>query len=166
LLIRTAKQVGDATSPLFGQEMNGSTWALCKMNMFLHEVDAAKYPMGRHHPASAAHRRRCADEINVVVANPPFSLDNWGQDMAAEDKYGRFNAASPEKQGRLGLHLPHAGQRLEGTGRVGVVVPHGVLFRGGQEARSANRSSKRICYRQWSACRPTSSMAPGSRPPC
>ena len=60
-------------------------------------------------------------KFNVVVANPPFSLDKWGQEMAAEDRYRPLPARHPaQEQGRLGLHQPHGRRRhVEGTGRVG-----------------------------------------------
>jgi type I restriction enzyme M protein len=136
LLIRTAKQVGDRDFSLFGQEMNGSTWALCKMNMFLHEVDAAniQWEDTIRHPQLI--EGDALMKFNVVVANPPFSLDNWGQDMAAEDKYGRFKRGIPPKSKGDWAFICHMlASALEGTGRVGVVVPHGVLFRGGQEGK-------------------------------
>jgi type I restriction enzyme M protein len=136
LLIRTAKQVGDRDFSLFGQEMNGSTWALCKMNMFLHEVDAAniQWEDTIRHPQLI--EGDALMKFNVVVANPPFSLDNWGQDMAAGDKYGRFKRGIPPKSKGDWAFICHMlATALEGTGRVGVVVPHGVLFRGGQEGK-------------------------------
>jgi len=136
LLIRTSKQVGGKDFSLFGQEMNGSTWALCKMNMFLHEVDAARIEWEDtiRHPLLIEHDTLM--KFNVVVANPPFSLDKWGQDIAAEDRFGRFKRGIPPKSKGDWAFICHMlATAIEGEGRVGVVVPHGVLFRGGQEGK-------------------------------
>jgi len=136
LLIRTAKQVGSDDFSLFGQEMNGSTWALCKMNMFLHGIDSSKIEWEDtiRHPLFIDGDSLM--KFDVVVANPPFSLDKWGQEIAAEDRYGRFfRGIPPKSKGDWAFILHMLATSVEGTGRVGVVVPHGVLFRGGQEGK-------------------------------
>ena len=75
-------------------------------------------------------------KFDVVVANPPFSLDKWGQEIAAEDRYGRFfRGIPPKSKGDWAFILHMLATAIEGNGRVGVVVPHGVLFRGGQEGK-------------------------------
>jgi type I restriction enzyme M protein len=114
--------------------MNGSTWALCKMNMFLHEVDAARIEWEDtiRHPMLV--ENDALMKFDVVIANPPFSLDKWGQEIAASDQYDRFHAGIPPKSKGDWAFISHMiATALEGKGRVGVVVPHGVLFRGGQE---------------------------------
>jgi len=136
LLIRTAKKVGSDDFSLYGQEMNGSTWALCKMNMFLHDVDSAHIEW----EDTIRHPQFIDDDalmkFDVVIANPPFSLDKWGQEIAAEDRFGRFYRGIPPKSKGDWAFISHMlATALEGKGRVGVVVPHGVLFRGGQEGK-------------------------------
>ena len=136
LLIRAGKQIGSNDFALYGQEMNGSTWALCKMNMFLHEVDSAHIEW----EDTIRHPQFIEDDalmkFDIVIANPPFSLDKWGQEMAAEDRYARFQRGIPPKsKGDWALISHMLATALEGSGRVGVVVPHGVLFRGGQEGK-------------------------------
>lgn len=134
LLIKASKQVRSKNFSLFGQEMNGSTWALCKMNMFLHEVDAARIEWEDtiRHPMLV--ENDALMKFDVVIANPPFSLDKWGQEIAASDQYDRFHAGIPPKSKGDWAFISHMiATALEGKGRVGVVVPHGVLFRGGQE---------------------------------
>jgi type I restriction enzyme M protein len=75
-------------------------------------------------------------KFDVVIANPPFSLDKWGQEIAAEDRYGRFYRGIPPKSKGDWAFISHMlATTVEGKGRVGVVVPHGVLFRGGQEGK-------------------------------
>lgn len=136
LLIRAANQVGGKDFSLYGQEMNGSTWALCKMNMFLHNVDSARIEWEDtiRHPLLI--EGDALMKFDVVIANPPFSLDKWGQEIAAEDRYGRFYRGVPPKSKGDWAFVSHMlASAVEGKGRVGVVVPHGVLFRGGQEGR-------------------------------
>lgn len=136
LLIRTAKQVGSDDFSLYGQEMNGSTWALCKMNMFLHGMDSShiEWEDTIRHPQFID--GDALVKFDVVVANPPFSLDKWGQEIAAEDRFGRFfRGIPPKSKGDWAFILHMLATAIEGKGRVGVVVPHGVLFRGGQEGK-------------------------------
>jgi type I restriction enzyme M protein len=134
LLIKAARQVGSEDFALFGQEMNGSTWALCKMNMFLHNVDAARIEWEDtiRHPLLI--EGDALMRFDIVVANPPFSLDKWGQELAAGDKHRRFARGIPPKsKGDWAFILHMLATAVEGKGRVGVVVPHGVLFRSGSE---------------------------------
>jgi len=136
LLIRTAKQIGSNDFSLYGQEMNGSTWALCKMNMFLHGMDAShiEWEDTIRHPQFV--ENDILMKFDVVVANPPFSLDKWGQEIAAGDRHGRFfRGIPPKSKGDWAFILHMLATAMEGKGRVGVVVPHGVLFRGGQEGK-------------------------------
>ena len=134
LLVKASKQVGSDNFALFGQEMNGSTWALCKMNMFLHNVDAARIEWEDtiRHPLLI--EGDALMKFDIVVANPPFSLDKWGQEIAANDRFHRFEKGIPPKsKGDWAFILHMLATAVEGKGRVGVVVPHGVLFRGGAE---------------------------------
>jgi type I restriction enzyme M protein len=97
LLIKCAQAVGSENYYLYGQEANGSTWALAKMNMFLHNVSGARVEWGDtlRHPTLL--ERDELMRFNVVVANPPFSLDKWGAETAAADPYGRFWRGVPPK---------------------------------------------------------------------
>jgi len=136
LLIKASKQVGSQNFSLFGQEMNGSTWALCKMNMFLHEVDSARIEWEDtiRHPQLVENDTLM--KFDIVVANPPFSLDKWGQEIATGDRFERFSRGIPPKSKGDWAFISHMiATAIEGKGRVGVVVPHGVLFRGGQEGK-------------------------------
>ncbi len=134
LLIKAAQQVKDPDFSLYGQEMNGSTWALCKMNMFLHEVDSARIEWEDTIREPLLLEGDKLMKFDIVVANPPFSLDNWGQDMAASDRFERFGRGIPPKsKGDWAFIMHMIATAVEGKGRVGVVVPHGVLFRGAAE---------------------------------
>lgn len=140
LLIRTAKEIQEPDGTpsrnfsLFGQESNGSTWALARMNMFLHEMDNARIEWCD----TITNPRLVEDDqlmkFNVVVANPPFSLDKWGAETAGTDQYKRFWRGTPPKSKGDFAFITHMIETsLAGEGRVGVIVPHGVLFRGGSE---------------------------------
>ncbi len=136
LLIKASKQVGGNDFSLYGQEMNGATWALCKMNMFLHEVDSARIEWEDTLRAPQLLEGDSLLKFDVVIANPPFSLDKWGQEMAATDKYERFGRGIPPKsKGDWAFIMHMIATAVEGKGRVGVVVPHGVLFRGAAEGK-------------------------------
>ena len=134
LLIRVARETGSQNYFLGGQESNGSTWALCRMNMFLHDMDGAQIEWCDtiSNPRLLDH-----DELmrfNVVVANPPFSLKKWGAEFAANDPYNRFHRGLPPASKGDYAFISHMVEiALEGEGRVGVIVPHGVLFRGAAE---------------------------------
>ncbi len=122
---------------LFGQEAIGSTWALAKMNMFLHGEDNHKIKWGDtlRNP-QLLNKDDSLQHFDVVVANPPFSLDKWGSDAADNDKYGRFRRGVPPKtKGDYAFILHMIETMKPKTGRMAVVVPHGVLFRGSSEGK-------------------------------
>lgn len=119
---------------LYGQESNGGTWALAKMNMFLHEMDAAQIEWGDTINNPKLIEGDHLMKFDVVVANPPFSLDKWGHETAADDVYKRFTRGVPPKtKGDYAFILHMIDSAVEGSGKVGVIVPHGVLFRGSTE---------------------------------
>lgn len=136
LLIKAAKEVGSDNVSLYGQEANGSTWALAVMNMFLHSMDSATIRWG---DTIRNPKLREGDQLmrfDTVVANPPFSLDKWGADEAANDAYNRFWRGVPSKSKGDWAFISHMIETAyEGRGKVGVVVPHGVLFRGSSEGK-------------------------------
>ncbi len=136
LLIEAAREVNDRNFALFGMESNGSTWALARMNMFLHGFDSARIEWcdTLNSPALVENDRLM--KFNVVVANPPFSLDKWGAEEAESDRYNRFWRGVPPKSKADWAFISHMVESaLEKEGRVSVVVPHGVLFRGAAEGR-------------------------------
>lgn len=136
LLIKLAKEVGSGNFSLYGQEVNGSTWALARMNMFLHEIDNATIEWGDtiNNP-----RLLEGDELmkfHIVAANPPFSLDKWGAENAVADQYNRFHRGVPPKSKGDYAFISHMIETTyEDIGRVGVIMPHGVLFRKSSEGK-------------------------------
>lgn len=131
------ENTGSRKYALYGQEAIGSTWALAKMNMFLHGEDNHRIEWGDtiRNPklldgaASLKH-------FDIVVANPPFSLEKWGFEGADADKFSRFRRGLPPRtKGDYAFILHMIETMKPGTGRMAVVVPHGVLFRGAAEGR-------------------------------
>lgn len=140
LLIEAANEVGDWNFALFGMEVNGSTWALARMNMFLHQADGARIEWCNALTSPALVENDKLMKFNVVVANPPFSLDKWGAEEAESDIYNRFWRGTPPKSKGDWAFISHMVEAaIEREGRVAVVVPHGVLFRGGAEGRIRQR---------------------------
>ena len=152
LLIQAGLAVGSNNFSLYGQEANGSTWALAIMNMFLHGFDKANIRWGDtiRNPKHIEGDKLM--KFDTVVANPPFSLDKWGkiddkdEDQSesaaiksydpASDKYNRFHRGVPPKSKGDWAFITHMIESAyEETGKVGVVVPHGVLFRGSSEGK-------------------------------
>jgi len=134
LLIKCGQQVGTNDFSLYGQENNGSTWALCRMNMFLHGMDDARIEWADTIRNPQLKEKDRLMKFEVVVANPPFSLDKWGQETASVDPFERFDRGVPPKsKGDYAFILHMIATMTEDSGRVGVVVPHGVLFRGSGE---------------------------------
>ncbi|MBA6413326.1 type I restriction-modification system subunit M [Parahaliea sp. F7430] len=141
LLMKCARKVVEnhdsKNYALYGQEAIGSTWSLAKMNMFLHGEDNHKIEWG-----DTIRNPKLLDQngdlmlFDIVTANPPFSLDKWGHEDAENDKFGRFRRGVPPKTRGDFAFVLHMIETLKPkTGRMGVVVPHGVLFRGAAEGR-------------------------------
>ncbi|POB13850.1 type I restriction-modification system subunit M [Halobacteriovorax sp. DA5] len=139
LLIKCANQLlkdGVNDFALYGQEVNGQTMALAKMNMFLHGVDGARIEWGDTIRNPKLVEDSATMKFEVVVANPPFSLDKWGHEEASADAYNRFHRGLPPKTKGDFAFITHMIETItEDSGRVGVVVPHGVLFRGSSEGK-------------------------------
>ena len=136
LLIEAGRVVGDKNFALFGMESNGSTWALARMNMFLHSADGARIEWCNTLTNPALVEKDRLMKFNVVVANPPFSLDKWWDDAETTDRYNRFWRGMPPKSKGDWAFVSHMVETaLEKEGRIAVVAPHGVLFRGAAEGR-------------------------------
>lgn len=146
LLMKCGRKVianhGKKNYELYGQEAIGSTWSLAKMNMFLHGEDNHKIEWG-----DTIRNPKLLDKngdlmlFDIVTANPPFSLDKWGHGDAENDKFGRFRRGVPPRTKGDYAFILHMIETLKPSsshgqgGRMGVVVPHGVLFRGSSEGK-------------------------------
>jgi type I restriction enzyme M protein len=118
---------------LYGQEMNLNTWAICKMSMFLHGVFNADIRKGDTLGDPQHTRGGELMSFDRVIANPPFSLKKWGKDGADSDPYGRYPYGTPPKDAGDLAFIQHMIASLNAEGKMGVIVPHGVLFRGSSE---------------------------------
>jgi type I restriction enzyme M protein len=147
LLIKAGIEVGSNNFSLYGQEANGSTWALAVMNMFLHGFDNATIRWGDTIRNPKLKEGDALMKFDTVVANPPFSLDKWGKVDDKEenkasnsfdpesDQYNRFWRGIPPKSKGDWAFITHMIETLNEQGKAGVVVPHGVLFRGSSEGK-------------------------------
>lgn len=140
LLVQAGRYIeargGDAAAArYFGQEVNPTSWSICKMNMILHGLPAAEI----RNDDTLKHPRHLADDGSLLlmdrqIANPPFAMNYSSQDMAYKD---RFHTFMPERAKRAELmFVQHVLSTLAGSGKAAVVVPHGVLSRGGLELQA------------------------------
>ena len=139
LLLKCADRLtrkGEKDFYLYGQEINGQTYALAKMNMFLHGVDNARLEWGDTIRNPKLISSNATMKFEVVVANPPFSLDKWGHEEVSKDPFRRFHRGLPPRTKGDFAFITHMVETItEDSGRAGVVVPHGVLFRGSSEGK-------------------------------
>ena len=138
MLIQTKSYVAEhgqnsSNLSLYGQEMNLNTWAICKMNMFLHNEYNAKILKGDTLGNPQHIKGGELMTFDRVIANPPFSLKGWGKETADNDPYGRFPYGTPPKDAGDLAFVQHMISSVNAEGMMGVVMPHGVLFRGSSE---------------------------------
>jgi type I restriction enzyme M protein len=122
-----------ANLSLAGQEMNLNTWAICKMNMFLHGVFSADIRKGDTLRNPQHTEQGQLMTFDRVIANPPFSLKKWGKEECDNDGYGRFPYGTPPKDAGDLAFVQHMIASINDEGMCGIVMPHGVLFRGSSE---------------------------------
>ncbi|HBP6016960.1 TPA: type I restriction-modification system subunit M [Pseudomonas aeruginosa] len=144
LLLKAHDEAKSATGldlAIYGQEMDNATSALAKMNMILHDCPTAE--IWKDNTLSSPHFKDPMGKLKLfdfIVANPPFSTKAWSNGFnPAEDEYDRFSyGIPPEKNGDYAFLL-HMLTSLKSTGKAAVILPHGVLFRGGAEAAIRKR---------------------------
>ncbi len=139
LLLLAGEEVekqGSKNYALYGQESTGSTFQLARMNMFLHGKDSARLEWGDTLNNPLLVENDHLMKFDTVVSNPPFSLKKWGAEHAEADKYKRFWRGVPPKDKGDFAFITHMVETAKPkTGRIAVIVPHGVLFRGGAEGK-------------------------------
>lgn len=144
MLVATINQLRESgkdhrTLRVYGQEINLTTASIARMNLFLHEIEDFDIKRGDTLRAPAfKDAKGSVRTFDAVIANPPFSLTNWGADRWAADPRA-FCGVPPAKNGDFAFVQHMVSSMNPGTGRVGVVMPHGVLFRGGSEAKIRQR---------------------------
>ena len=146
LLIKAYNQVPNGKAQIYGQERNFQTWGLCRMNMFIHNIDDAIIRQGDtiSNPQFVEHNKLM--QFQCIVANPPFSLDKWANGYAADsndekfkmtkdlDPYKRFEwGVPPKSKGDYAFILHMLNSLDSNSGRMAIIMPHGVLFSGSSE---------------------------------
>lgn len=121
---------------LYGQEKNLTTSSIARMNLILHGVEDFKIVRGDTLRSPAFFDGDRLAQFDCVIANPPFSLEKWGGDTWATDRFGRnTTGVPPQSSGDFAWVQHMLASMLPGKGRMAVVMPHGVLFRMGVEGR-------------------------------
>lgn len=122
---------------LYGQEINLGTYAIAKINMFLHGLDAASIERGDTlFEPKFLNADGSLQTFDICVANPPYSIKDWESETFKANKHGRLTGYDmpPAKNADYAFVL-HMVKSMNENGRAGIVLPHGVLFRGGAEGR-------------------------------
>jgi len=123
------------TLKLFGQEKNLTSSSIARMNMFLHGMEDFQIVRGDTLRSPAFYQADGLKTFDCVIANPPFSLSDWGADNWTNDPWGRnFAGVPPQSNGDMAW-VQHMIKSMNSTGRMTVVLPHGALFRKGAEGR-------------------------------
>ncbi|MCK9225044.1 MAG: type I restriction-modification system subunit M [Candidatus Muirbacterium halophilum] len=146
LLIKAAREIGSHEFQIYGQEKNGQTHSLALMNMFLHNINDAKIAWGDTLRNPLHKENDMLATFDTVVANPPFSLDKWGQEELTDDKFGRFDMGIPPKSKGDYAFILHMLASANPEGTVGVILPHGVLFRGASEGKIRTQIIQKYNY--------------------
>jgi len=140
LLLKAAAEAPRGIT-IYGQEKDNATWALSKMNMILHGNEVADIRKGDTITSPQLTRGDQLQTFDFAVMNPPFSYKSWSNGL--DKDYGRFEfGRPPEKNGDYAFLL-HVIKSLKSNGKAAVILPHGVLFRGGAEARIRKELLKR-----------------------
>jgi type I restriction enzyme M protein len=129
LLLRVAKEAD--IGEFFGQEMNRTTYNLARMNMILHGVHYRNFDLKQED--TLEHPQHITKRFEAVVANPPFSAQ-WSANplLLNDDRYGQYGRLAPASKADFAF-VQHMLHQLDDNGTMAVILPHGVLFRGGAE---------------------------------
>jgi type I restriction enzyme M protein len=132
LLLRVAREV-KSVGDFFGQEMNRTTYNLARMNMILHGVHYRNFDLRQED--TLEHPQHLGMRFEAVVANPPFSA-KWSANklLESDDRFSQYGALAPASKADFAF-VQHMIHHLDENGIMAVVLPHGVLFRGGTEGK-------------------------------
>lgn len=130
LLLRIARQVKEV-SMFYGQEMNRTTYNLCRMNMILHGIHYRKFDIKQED--TLEHPQHLGMTFEAIVANPPFSA-NWSANplFTSDDRFSQYGKLAPSSKADFAF-VQHMIHHLAENGTMALVLPHGALFRGGAE---------------------------------
>lgn len=130
LLLRVAKEVKDVGG-FYGQELNRTTYNLARMNMILHDVHYRRFNIKQE---DTLEKPQHTDQtFEAIVANPPFSA-KWSANEAlmSDDRFSQYGRLAPASKADFAF-VQHMVYHLAENGTMAIVLPHGVLFRGGAE---------------------------------
>jgi type I restriction enzyme M protein len=130
LLLRVAKQVKEVAA-FYGQEMNPTTYNLCRMNMIMHDVHYKRFDIKNE---DTLERPQHLDQrFEAIVANPPFSA-KWSASplFMSDDRFSNYGKLAPSSKADFAF-VQHMVHQLADNGTMALVLPHGVLFRGAAE---------------------------------
>lgn len=130
LLLRVKKHV-EEVGRIYGQELNATTYNLARMNMILHDVHYADFDI--KHDNTLEKPQHLDQRFEAIVANPPFSAQ-WsvGSAHLSDDRFSQYGVLAPKSKADYAF-IAHMIYQLDESGTMAVVMPHGVLFRGGTE---------------------------------
>lgn len=121
---------------LHGQELKEPSYMMCKMNMIFHNIRNARIELGDTLLTPKLVNAGTLNQYDIVVANPPFSQNYTTANMQFKERFQ--NWMSKKKQADF-MFVQHMISVLKNNGRMAVVMPHGVLFRGGEEQKMRER---------------------------
>jgi type I restriction enzyme M protein len=130
LLLRVAKEVEDVSN-FYGQELNRTTYNLCRMNMIMHDVHYRKFDIKQED--TLEHPQHLEERFEAIVANPPFSAKWSANDLfLSDDRFSQYGRLAPSSKADFAF-VQHMIHHLDENGTMAIVLPHGVLFRGAAE---------------------------------
>lgn len=130
LLLRVAKEV-EKVNNFYGQELNRTTYNLCRMNMILHDVHYLKFNIKQED--TLEHPQHLGQEFEAIVSNPPFSA-HWSASelFTTDDRFSQYGKLAPKTKADFAF-VQHMIHHLAENGTMAIVLPHGALFRGAAE---------------------------------
>ncbi len=130
LLLRVAKEVREVNN-FYGQELNRTTYNLARMNMILHDVHYRNFDIKQED--TLEHPQHIDQRFEAIVANPPFSAQ-WSANplFTSDDRFSQYGRLAPSGKADFAF-VQHMIHHLAENGTMAIVLPHGVLFRGGAE---------------------------------
>ena len=130
LLLRVSKEVEDVSN-FYGQELNRTTYNLARMNMIMHDVHYRKFDIRQED--TLEHPQHMDERFEAIVANPPFSAQWSANDLfLSDDRFSQYGRLAPSSKADFAF-VQHMIHHLDESGTMAIVLPHGVLFRGGAE---------------------------------
>lgn len=133
-LVHAARDVGSDDFALFGHEPRHRLWATGKMNLILAGLDSADIRQNDPIRNPIVDKEDHLHKFDVVVSTPPFALEDWGAESVTHDRLNRFHRGIPPKSSGDYAFITHAVETMQAqTGRAALILPLGVLFRGGTE---------------------------------